>query len=185
MLEEVLQELRENIEKAIEALRRDLSRLRTGRANLAILEGIRVDYYGVPTPLHQMSSMSTPDPRAILIKPWDRTQIVPVEKAILQANLGLTPHADGEFIRISVPALNEERRRELVKVIRKQGEEAKVHIRGHRRSANDMVKELIDGGDVSEDDGDRATKKIQETTDAGVKRVDEVVANKEKDVLEV
>ncbi|MBI5486347.1 MAG: ribosome recycling factor [Deltaproteobacteria bacterium] len=185
MLEEVLQELRDNIEKAIESLRRDLSRLRTGRANLAILEGVRVDYYGVSTPLHQMSSMSTPDPRAILIKPWDRTQIVPVEKAILQANLGLTPHADGEFIRISVPALTEERRKELVKVIRKQGEEAKVQIRGHRRAANELIKELSDGGEVSEDDGDRATRKVQETTDAGVKRIDEVVANKEKDVLEV
>jgi len=185
MLEEVLQELRENIDKAIDSLRRDLTRLRTGRANLAILEGVRVEYYGVATPLHQMSSMSTPDPRTILIKPWDRTQVHAAEKAILQANLGLTPHADGEFIRISVPPLTEERRKELVKVLKKQGEETKVQIRGHRRAANDLVKELVDGGDVAEDDGDHATRKVQELTDGGVAKIDEVVATKEKDVLEV
>jgi ribosome recycling factor len=185
MLEEVLKELRDNIDKAVESLRRDLSRLRTGRASLAVLEGVRVDYYGVATPLQQMSSMSTPDPRTILIKPWDRTQVQPVEKAIHQANLGLTPHADGEFIRISVPPLTEDRRKDLVKVIKKQGEESKVQIRGHRRAANDMVKELIDGGEVAEDDGDRATKKVQELTDAGVAKIDDVVAAKEKDVLEV
>jgi ribosome recycling factor len=185
MLEEVLQELRENIDKAVDALRRDLTRLRTGRANLAILEGVRVEYYGVATPLHQMSSMSTPDPRTILIKPWDRTQVHAVEKSILQANLGLTPHADGEFIRISVPPLTEDRRKDLVKVIKKQGEESKVQIRGHRRSANELVKELNDGGEVAEDDAERATKKIQELTDNGVKWVDDVVAAKEKDVLEV
>jgi len=185
MLEEVLQELRENIDKAIDALRRDLARLRTGRANLAILEGIRVDYYGVPTPLHQMSSMATPDPRTILIKPWDRTQIQIVEKAIHQANIGLTPQADGEFIRIPVPPLTEERRRDLVKVIKKQGEETKVQIRGHRRNANDLAKSLVADGEVSEDDGERATKKVQEATDQGVQKVDETVAAKEKDVLEV
>ncbi len=185
MLEEVLQELRDNIDKAIESLRRDLSRMRTGRASLAILEGVRVDYYGTATPLHQMSSMSTPDPRSILIKPWDRTQVHPVEKAILAANLGLTPHADADFIRISVPPLTEERRKELVKLLKRQGEETKVSIRTHRRSANELVKSLIDEGEVAEDDGDRATKKIQELTDAGVKKVDEVVATKEKDILEV
>lgn len=185
MLEEVLQELKDNIEKAIEALRRDLSRMRTGRASLAILEGVRVDYYGTATPLHQMSSMSTPDPRTILIKPWDRSQVHAVEKAILAANLGLTPHADAEFIRISVPPLTEERRKELVKVLKRQGEDTKVSIRNHRRSANELVKSLIDDGEVAEDDGDRATKKIQEITDAGVKKVDEILAAKEKDILEV
>jgi len=185
MLEEVLRELKENIDKAIESLRRELSRLRTGRASLAILEGVRVDYYGVPTPLHQMSSLSTPDPRTILVKPWDRSQVHAVEKAILAANLGLTPHADAEFIRISVPPLTEERRRELVKVLKRQGEETKISIRNHRRNANDLIRSLIEDGEVAEDDGDRATKKVQELTDAGVKKVDEIVAAKEKDILEV
>jgi ribosome recycling factor len=185
MTDDVLKELRENIDKALDALRKELARLRTGRASLAVLEGVRVDYYGVPTPLHQMASMATPDPRTILIKPWDRTQIVPAEKAILQANLGLTPHADGEFIRIPVPPLTEERRRDLVKVIKKHGEETKVSIRGHRRDANEFVKSLIDEGEVSQDDGDRAIKKVQEQTDQGVKKVDEIVAAKEKDVMEV
>ncbi|MBN1770612.1 MAG: ribosome recycling factor [Deltaproteobacteria bacterium] len=185
MLEEVLQELKDSIDKAIESLRRDLSRMRTGRASLAILEGVRVDYYGTATPLHQMSSMSTPDPRTILIKPWDRTQVHIVEKAILAANLGLTPHADAEFIRISVPPLTEERRKELVKVLKRQGEETKVSIRNHRRNANELVKSLIEEGEVAEDDGDRATRKVQELTDAGVQKVDDVVATKEKDILEV
>lgn len=185
MLEEVLQELKDNIDKALESLRRELSRMRTGRASLAILEGVRVDYYGTATPLHQMSSMSTPDPRTILVKPWDRSQVHAVEKAILAANLGLTPHADAEFIRISVPPLTEERRKELVKVLKRQGEETKVSIRNHRRAANDLIQSLIDEGEVAEDDGDRATKKVQELTDAGVKKVDEIVAAKEKDVLEV
>jgi len=185
MLEEILQELKDNIDKAIESLRRELSRMRTGRASLAILEGVRVDYYGTATPLHQMSSMSTPDPRTILVKPWDRSQVHAVEKAILAANLGLTPHADAEFIRISVPPLTEERRKELVKVLKRQGEETKVSIRNHRRSANDLIQSLIDEGEVAEDDGGRATKKVQELTDAGVKKVDELVAAKEKDILEV
>jgi ribosome recycling factor len=185
MLEEVLQEFKDNIDKSIESLRRELSRMRTGRASLAILEGIRVDYYGTATPLHQMSSMSTPDPRTILVKPWDRSQVHAVEKAILAANLGLTPHADAEFIRISVPPLTEERRKELVKVLKRQGEETKVSIRNHRRNANDLIQSLIDEGEVAEDDGGRATKKVQELTDAGVKKVAEHLAAKEKDKLEV
>jgi ribosome recycling factor len=185
MLDEVIQDLKAGIEKSQESLKRELSRLRTGRASLAILEGVRIDYYGVPTPLNQMTSMSTPDPRMILVKPWDRTQVKVVEKAIHEANLGLTPNADGDFIRIPIPPLTEERRRDLVKVIKKQGEEAKVGIRGHRRDANELIKSLTDSGDIPEDDGERGLKKVQELTDLGVKRIDEIVAAKEKDVLEV
>jgi len=185
MLNEILDDMKANIEKAHEALRKELARLRTGRASLAILEGVKVEYYGSATPLHQMSSMSTPDPRTILIKPWDRTQIHVVEKAILQANLGLTPHVDAEFIRIPIPQLTEERRRELAKVIKKHGEECKVSIRNHRRDGNELAKSQIDDGEAPEDDVDRTVKKIQELTDAGVKKVDEIVASKEKDILEV
>lgn len=185
MLEEIIQEFKENTEKAIESLRRELSRMRTGRANLAILEGVRVEYYGVPTPLHQMASMSTPDPRTILVKPWDRSQVHAVQKAILAANLGLNPHADAEFVRISVPPLTEDRRRDLVKILKRQGEETKVSIRNHRRNANELIKSLVDDGEVAEDDGERAMKKVQELTDAGVKKVDEIIAAKEKDILSV
>jgi ribosome recycling factor len=185
MLDEILEVLKDGIDKSLESLRRELSRLRTGRANLAILEAVRVDYYGVGTPLNQMASMSTPDPRTILIKPWDRSQVQAVAKAINQSNLGLTPNVDGEFIRISVPSLTEERRRDLVKVIKKHGEEAKVAIRTHRRDANELTKSAVDSGDIPEDDGDRGLKKIQDMTDQGVKRVDDVVAAKETDVMEV
>lgn len=185
MLKETLDELKSNIDKALEALRRELARLRTGRASLAVLEGVRVDYYGTATPLHQMSSMSTPDPRLILIKPWDRSQVQTIEKAILQANLGLTPQVDGEFIRIPIPPLTEDRRKELVKVVKRHGEETKVSIRGHRREANDMARELLDEGEAPEDAVDKTLKKIQEITDQGVKKVDEIVAAKEKDILEL
>ncbi|MDI7266895.1 MAG: ribosome recycling factor [Myxococcota bacterium] len=185
MLTETIDDLKANIEKALDAFRKELARLRTGRASLAVIEGVRVDYYGSATPLSQMSSMSTPDPRTILIKPWDRSQVQVVAKAILQANLGLTPQVDGEFIRIHVPALTEERRRDLVKVVKKLGEEAKISVRGHRREANDMVRSLADDGEISEDDSEKAIKKVQELTDQGVKKVDEIVAAKEKDVLEI
>jgi ribosome recycling factor len=185
MLEEVFKELRASIEKAIEALRRDLSKVRTGRAHAGMLDGIRVDYYGVPTPVHQMATVSVPEPRLITIKPWEKGQVKHIEKAIRESDLGLNPQSDGEMIRLPIPALTEERRKEMVKLTKKHGEECKVAVRKHRRDANEMIETLDKDGEVSGDDADRALKKVEEIVADGIKQVDQVITSKEKDILEV
>lgn len=185
MLEEVMTELQAGIEKSIEALRRDLSRVRTGRAHAGMLDGIRVDYYGVPTPITQMATVGVPEPRLITIKPWEKGQAKAIDKAIREGDLNLNPQVDGDLIRIPIAPLTEERRKEMVKLTKKNGEEAKVAIRKHRRDANEMVDTLDDGGDVSKDDADRAKKKIEEIVADGIAQVDRVIASKEKDILEV
>jgi ribosome recycling factor len=185
MLDEVFKELRAGIEKAIEALRRDLSKVRTGRAHAGMLDSVRVDYYGVSTPLSQMATVAVPEPRLITIKPWEKGQVKHVEKAIRESDLGLNPMTDGEMIRLPIPALTEERRRDMVKLTKKNGEECKVAIRKHRRDANEMVATLDNDGDVSGDEADRAKKKIEDLVAEGVKQVDHVIAAKEKDILEV
>ena len=185
MLEDVLKELHAGIDKAIEALRRDLSKVRTGRAHAGMLDGIRVDYYGVPTPIAQMATVNVPEPRMITVKPWEKGQAKHVEKAIRESDLGLNPQVDGELIRLPIPALTEERRKEMVKISKKDGEECKVAIRKHRRDANEMISELDQGGDVPADDADRAKKKVEDVVAEGIKHVDALVAAKEKDILEV
>ena len=185
MLEEVFKELRAGIDKAIEALRRDLSKVRTGRANAAMLDGIRIDYYGVSTPLSQMATISVPEPRMILVKPWEKGQVRAVEKAIRESDLGLNPQTDADLIRLPIPALTEERRREMVKLTKKHGEECKVAIRKHRRDANEMVDALDKDGDVSGDEADRGRKKLEDVVADGIKQVDTVISQKEKDILEV
>ncbi len=185
MLDDVLQELKTGIEKAIEALRRELSKVRTGRAHAGMLEGVRVDYYGVPTPLHQMATVNVPDARLITVKAWEKGQARHVEKAIREANLGLNPQVDGELVRVPIPPLTEERRKEMVKLTRKHGEECKVAVRNHRRDAMEMIATLDKDGDVSADDADRAKKKVEDTVAEGVKHVDSVISAKEKDILEV
>ena len=185
MLEEVFKELHAGIEKAIEALRRDLSKVRTGRAHAGMLDGLRVDYYGVSTPVNQMATVSVPEPRLITIKPWEKGQVKHIEKAIRESDLNLNPMTDGELIRIPIPALTEERRRDMVKLTKKHGEECKVAVRKHRRDANEMIESLDKDGDVSGDDADRAFKKVEEIVAEGVKQVDHVIASKEKDILEV
>jgi ribosome recycling factor len=185
MLEDVIKDLREGIEKSIEALRRDLSRVRTGRAHAGMLDAIRVDYYGVPTPVQQMATVSVPEPRLITIKPWEKGQAKAIDKAIRESDLNLNPQVDGDLIRIPIPALTEERRKEMVKLARKHGEEARVAVRKHRRDANEMVETLDQGGDVSGDDADRAKKKIEEVVAEGIKQVDAIIAHKEKEILEV
>jgi len=185
MLEDVLKELRAGIEKAIEALRRDLAKVRTGRANAAMLDGIRIDYYGVPTPVNQMATVSVPEPRLILVKPWEKGQVKAVDKAIRDSDLGLNPQVDADLIRIPIPALTEERRKEMVKLTKKYGEECKVAIRKHRRDANEMIETLDKDGEVSGDDADRTKKKVEDTVGDGIKQVDAVIASKEKDILEV
>jgi ribosome recycling factor len=185
MLEEVFKELRTGIEKAIEALRRDLSKVRTGRAHAGMLDSLRVDYYGVSTPITQMANVSVPEPRLITVKAWEKGQAKAIEKAIRESDLGLNPQTDGELIRLPIPALTEERRRDMVKLTKKNGEECKVAVRKHRRDANEMIGSLDKDGDVSGDDADRALKKVEEIVAEGIKLVDQVIAAKEKDILEV
>jgi ribosome recycling factor len=185
MLTETLQELGEAIDKAHEALQRDLAKIRAGRANPAILDGVRIDYYGSPTPLKQLASISVPEARMIILKPFDRTQMQAIEKAIMEAQLGLNPSNDGEIIRIPMPPLTEERRKDLVKVARKSGEECKVAIRRARHDAKDMIDALQKDGDVGEDDADRARKELEEVVKTGTNKVDEIVGKKEADILEV
>jgi ribosome recycling factor len=185
MLEDVISELRAGIEKAVEALRRDLSKVRTGRAHAGMFDSIRVDYYGVPTPINQMANISVPEPRLIMIKPWEKGQGKAIDKAIRESDLGLNPQTEGDLIRIPIPALTEERRREMVKQTKKHGEECKVAVRKHRRDANEMIDTLDKDGDVSGDEAERAKKKVEDVVAEGTKQIDQVVASKEKDILEV
>lgn len=185
MLNEILEELHDAIERAHESLKRDLAKIRAGRANPGILDGLRVEYYGSPTPLKQLASISVPEARLIVLKPFDRSQIQPIEKAIMEAQLGLNPSNDGELIRIPMPPLTEERRKELVKVARKAGEDCKVAIRKARHDAKDMIDSLQKEGEVGEDDAERARKELEEVVKTGTSRVDEIVSKKEADILEV
>ncbi|MEP6654289.1 MAG: ribosome recycling factor [Myxococcales bacterium] len=185
MLNDVIKELQANLDKGIEAFKRDLSKVRTGRANLAILDGVRVDYYGTPTPLNQIASMNVADPRLITIKPWERSLIPEIEKAIRSGQLGLNPNSDGELVRLPMPALTQERRQELVKVVKKMAEEGKVALRAARRDANEMLKGLLKDGGITEDDERNGLKKVQETTDKAVTKVDEILTKKESEILEV
>lgn len=159
--------------------------MRTGRAHSGMLDSVRVDYYGTPTPLQQMATVSVPDARLITVKAWEKGQAKHIEKAIREANLGLNPQVDGELVRIPIPALTEERRKEMVKLTKKHGEECKVAVRNHRREANEMIDTLDKDGEVSADDADRAKKKVEETVADGVKQVDAVISQKEKEILEV
>ena len=171
--------------KSIESLKREYSRLRTSRASISLLDGIRVSYYDTPTPLNQMASLAVPEPRLIVIQPWDKTAIEDIEKAILKSELGLTHMNDGKVIRISIPPLTEERRKELVKVARKMSEENKVAIRNIRRDANEMLKDLKKEKEISEDDLFRSQEEVQKATDQFISQVDELCAAKEKEILEI
>jgi ribosome recycling factor len=185
MIDDVFADLKNGIHKAHDALKRDLARLRTGRASIALLDGVRVDYYGTPTPLSQMASLSTPDPRTIAIKPWDKSVISAIEKAIRSSDLGVNPIHDGDLVRIPIPSLTEERRKDLVKIARKNGEECKVAIRGARRESREMLETLDKDGEVPEDEVSAALKKVEIEIEVAVKKVDEIVAHKEKEILEV
>ncbi|HEX2658703.1 MAG TPA: ribosome recycling factor [Polyangia bacterium] len=185
MLNDVLKDLQANLDKGIEAFKRDLTKVRTGRANLAILDGVRVDYYGTPTPLNQVASLNVADPRLITIKPWERNLIPEIEKAVRSAQLGLNPSSDGELVRLPMPALTQERRQELVKLVKKMAEEGKVALRAARRDSNEMLKELLKDGGITEDDERNGLKKVQETTDKAVAKIDEILAKKEGEILEV
>lgn len=185
MVDEIFEDLKDRMGKSIESLKREYSRLRTGRASISLLDGIRVSYYDTPTPLNQMASLAVPEPRLIVIQPWDKTAIEDIEKAILKSELGLTPINDGKVIRISIPPLTEERRKELVKVARKMSEENKVAIRNIRRDANEMLKDLKKEKEITEDDLYRSQEEVQKATDQFISQVDELCSAKEKEILEI
>jgi ribosome recycling factor len=181
----VLDEAREGMEKAVRKLRTELQKIRTGRASPALLDGLQIEYYGTPTPLNQLANLTTPDPRLIVISPYDKSAISAIEKAILTSDLGLTPSNDGKVVRIPIPALTEERRKELVKHLHRLTEDHKVGIRESRREALTMLKELIGDGSVPQDDGRQAEKRVQALTDEYIKKVDELSAAKEQEILQV
>ena len=185
MVSDVLKDLQANLDKGIDALKKDLGKVRTGRANVAILDGLRVDYYGTPTPLHQVASVSAPDPRLITIKPWEKSLIPEIEKLIRSSQLGLNPSSDGEIIRLPMPPLTEERRKDLVKMVKKMAEDCKVALRNARRDANEMLKEFLKDKDITEDEEKAGLKKVQEATDEAVTKVDDVVAKKDKEIMEI
>jgi ribosome recycling factor len=186
MVNEVLTELRADMQKTIEKLKGELTRVRTGRANVAMLDSIRVDYYGVSTPLNQVAAVQLADARLIVIKPWEKSMVPAVEKAIKQVHdLGLNPNSDGEIIRVPVPPLTEERRKEQVKSIKKLAEEYRVNLRNLRRDANEMIKEAEKDGECTEDDSRKGLTKVQEATDEFVKKVDEIIGKKEAEIMEV
>jgi ribosome recycling factor len=183
-IELIMEETRERMEKALEYLEHELARLRAGRATPALLDGITVDYYGVSSPLSQVSNINTPDPKSILIQPWEKNMLGTIEKAILAANIGLTPVNNGEVIRINVPPLTEERRHQLVKQVRNEGETAKISLRNSRKCANDEFKSLLKEG-LPEDLEKNAVEEIQKMTHNFTLKIDKVMATKEKDIMTV
>jgi ribosome recycling factor len=185
MIDETLAELQAGIAKAHDSLKRDLAKLRTGRASPDMLDSIRVDYYGSPTPINQMASVTVPEARMLVIKPWDRSSISMIERAIQTSPLELNPQNDGEIIRLPIPALTEQRRRELVKVAKDYGEKCRVAIRAARHEAKDILEELKKEGEAGEDEVDRALKKVEAIVSEGTAKVEEIVARKEKDVMEI
>jgi ribosome recycling factor len=182
MLNEIITDAQESMNKAFEAFERDLTRLRTGRANLSILDGIRVDYYGTLTPLAQVAAIKIADPRLITIKPWDKGLLIAIEKAIVSSNVGITPNNDGELLRLPIAPLTGETRADLVKQLKRQTEDARVSVRNIRRDANSLVKSA-DG--ISEDNQHDGLARVQKITDAAIKRIDDGAAVKEKEILEV
>lgn len=185
MPESVKSDAKSRMEKTLQALRRELASLRAGRAAPSLLDKIEVEYYGTMTPLNQLSNISAPEPRLLVIQPWDKSAISAIEKALQKSELGITPTNDGDVIRINIPPLTEERRAELVRVVKKTGEEAKVSIRNIRRDANDEYKKMEKLGDLSEDEARRYQEEIQKLTDDFVKQIDEAVTSKEKDIMTV
>ena len=186
MVNDVVKDLNGSLEGAIDAMKRELMRVRTGRANLSLLDGIKVEYYGTPTPLGHVASLQVPDPRLIVIKPWEKSLIPEIEKSIRQVpELGLNPTSDGETVKLPIPPLTQERRKELVKLVKRMAEDAKIAVRNHRRDANEMLKELMKDGDISEDDEKKGLKSVQDAIDKAIARIDEIVAKKEAEILEV
>ena len=185
MLTEIQNDTRVRMNKSLEALRHELAKIRTGRAHPSLLEHVHVDYYGSEVPIGQAASVTVEDARTLSVTPWDKSMVQAIEKAILKSDLGVNPATAGQVIRIPLPPLTEERRRELGKVVHHEGENAKIAIRNIRRDANHHIKELLREKDISEDAERKAEAQIQEVTNKAVSKVDEIVAEKEKEILEI
>lgn len=185
MVKDLIKETENHMKMTIEATKKEFQTIRTGRASAGLLDRVVVEYYGNPSPLNQVASITVPDPRTIVIQPWDKTLLAAIEKAILKADLGLNPVNDGTVIRLPVPQLTEERRKELVKVVRKEAEEKRVVIRNLRRDANDKIKSLEKGGKITEDESKKGLDEIQKLTDKYIAEIDKLLAQKEKEILEV
>lgn len=185
MIDEVLEELRERMQKSVEALQDDFMSIRTGRASPALVEKLPVEYYGTPTPLNQMASIAAPEPRLLVIRPWDPSALADIERAILKSDLGLTPMNDGMLIRLSIPRLTEERRRELVKVVSRRVEEARIAVRNLRRDSLQDLKDFEKEKMISEDDFFRGKDKVQELTDEFIEKIDDIGKRKEEEVMEI
>lgn len=183
MYNDVIKKARSGMDKAVEALKKDMTKVRTGRASTTLLDDVMVDYYGTPTPLNQVGTLSVPESRLITIQPWEKKLLPEIEKAIFKADIGLTPSSDGQLIRLVIPPMTEERRKEMGKLVRKMGEDAKVAARSARRDANDALKKLEKNKEISEDDQKRGEKEIQDLTDSYVVKIDELVAGKEKEIM--
>ncbi|HHS8259863.1 TPA: ribosome recycling factor [Legionella anisa] len=185
MINEIKQDSEKRMKKTIEALQTDLTKIRTGRANVGLLDHVQVDYYGTMTPLNQVANVSASDSRTILVTPWEKSLVSAIEKAILNSDLGLNPATAGTAIRVPMPPLTEERRKELIKVVRNEGEQGKVSVRNIRRDANNQLKGLVKDKAISEDDERRATEVIQKLTDKYILEIDALLAEKEKDLMEI
>lgn len=185
MVDKVLKECQARMERSLDALRQDLAAIRTGRASPSLIERLHVDYYGVSTPLNQVATITAPEARLLVVQPWDKTIIPAIEKAILKSDLGLNPTNDGKVIRVVIPYLSEERRKELIKVVRKRTEEGRVAIRNCRRDGLEILERMERDKEISEDEFKRAKERLQEITDSFIERVNEIGAAKEEEVLEV
>jgi len=185
VLDDIVKDTKDNMEKVIEALKKNLATIRTGRASPGMLDGVRVDYYGTPTALNQLATISVADARLLVVKPFEKKVLKDIERAIVEANLGFNPNNDGETIRLAMPPLSTERRKEYVKMSKSKGEDAKVAIRNVRRDSNEMLKEACADSSITQDDEKRGLKSVQDLTDAYVKTVDEQLAKKEKEIMEV
>jgi ribosome recycling factor len=182
---EILQQLEDKMRKTVDLMARDLTTLRAGRATPALLDKIFIDYYGTPTPINQVATMSVPEPRLLVIQPWERNLVPQIEKAILKSDLGVTPSSDGYLIRIAIPPLTQDKRKDLVKVIHKKAEEVRVVVRNLRRDGNDQVKASEKKGDISEDEANRSLDEIQKKTDKYIKQVDQVAEAKQTEIMEL
>jgi ribosome recycling factor len=185
MSEQAIKDCETRMKRTIDTTRNDLAAQRTGRANPAVLDNIRVDYYGQMTPLKQVGNVTVPEPRQIVIHPWDKSMCAAIEKAILEANIGLTPQNNGNLVRLPIPELSEERRKEIVKQCKKIAEDGRVAVRNIRRDANDLIKNEEKGKKITEDDSKKHQERVQKLTDSYIRQIDEVLAKKEKEVMEV
>lgn len=185
MADEVLSDLDGRIKKTLDDLRRDLAKVRTGRANPQLLDSVRVDYYGTATPLNQVANVTVADPRLIVIKPWEKSMLDPITKAINAGGLGVNAQHDADVVRVPIPPLTEERRREFVKVVKTKGEDHKIAVRNERRDAKELLESLVKDGEIDEDSGKKFLEKMQAQVDQGIKKVDEILAAKEKELMQV